>query len=411
MKKVKCLVIFFISIITLLIISNITKAAEITVSRDVYSNNGSMKFTFSGLTLDKTHEYEYGLTRTSAEKVSTWHLLTDYTENTAKLDISATTKDFREVINDVDTGYITIKDKTLDEIILKPYSVDLKIPFLKVTNYNIIPNGKNLDESNITITLRCVSNSVAYYQYEKITDEKVINKYKEIKASNGDITELERLLKTDTPSANWTPWEYWNGYDSSNGMNGFGYTQRNISAPDIGLYYMWVYFAGRDVKDIYGYILVDNLQPEIALESVSLPKTAKVELGETLTLTPTFNPTNATNKIVTWKSSDESVATVDNTGKITPKKVGSTIITITTEDGNKTASCTVTVTETSTNNGGGNNNNENGNATNNNDGKDDTTAPGRLPQTGAGIGMICSIVFVVIGSIIAYTKYKKYKGL
>lgn len=94
----------------------------------------------------------------------------------------------------------------------------------------------------------------------------------------------------------------------------------------------------------------------VAVVSISLPSTKTVELGKTITLQPTFNPTNATNKIVTWDSSDKTVATVDNAGKVTPKKVGSTIITVTTQDGNKKATCTVTVTDSLSNNPGSNEN-------------------------------------------------------
>jgi uncharacterized repeat protein (TIGR02543 family) len=54
-------------------------------------------------------------------------------------------------------------------------------------------------------------------------------------------------------------------------------------------------------------------------------------------------PSNATNKAVKWKSDNESVATVTN-GLVTAKAVGNTNITVTTEDGGFTATCTVTVT-------------------------------------------------------------------
>ena len=77
---------------------------------------------------------------------------------------------------------------------------------------------------------------------------------------------------------------------------------------------MWIYLAGNNTRNAYGYILVDNLKPEIALDSISLPSTKNVSLGETLTLIPTFSPANTTNKIVKWSSSDETVATVDNNG-------------------------------------------------------------------------------------------------
>ena len=77
---------------------------------------------------------------------------------------------------------------------------------------------------------------------------------------------------------------------------------------------------------------------------MTLDKTT-VELteGAETTLTATVNPSNATNRNVTWTSSDNAVATVAN-GKVTAVKVGTATITVKTEDGNKTATCTVTVT-------------------------------------------------------------------
>lgn len=425
MRKTKYLIMVFFLAFVFFLIPN-TSHAAVNVTRNIYSNNGSMKFNFTGLTLDTTHEYTYGLTKTKAAQVETWHLITEYTKTKATLDVMTTTKDLRQVINTVDTGYITIKDKTTDTIVLPPFAVDLKTPFLNVTNYTVIPNGKSLDESNIQIALRNASNSEAYYQYEKITDQSVITKYKEIKAQNGDFMKLQSMLKTAVPSSNWLTWGYWNGHDFSTGMNGFGYTQRNVSVPDTGLYYMWVYFSGNGLKNVYGYVLVDNLQPDISMESISLPKTATVALGKTLTLSPTFNPTNATNKIVTWSSSDETVAAIDNAGKITPKKLGSTIITVTTKDGNKKATCTVTVTKESTNNNQNGNtdntnkpdtpNNNNANNTSNTSNttttpQDNTTATGKLPQTGVSILLTCCIVALLLGSIVFYFQYKKLRKL
>ena len=81
----------------------------------------------------------------------------------------------------------------------------------------------------------------------------------------------------------------------------------------------------------------------IAVTGVSLGKTS-VELteGDETTLTATVNPDNATNKNVTWKSSDSSVASVSD-GKVTALKAGTATITVTTEDGGKTATCEVKV--------------------------------------------------------------------
>ena len=66
--------------------------------------------------------------------------------------------------------------------------------------------------------------------------------------------------------------------------------------------------------------------------------------GNTAQLTATVKPDNATNKNVTWESSNTSVATVDATGEVTAIGAGTATITVTTEDGNKTATCAVTVT-------------------------------------------------------------------
>lgn len=64
----------------------------------------------------------------------------------------------------------------------------------------------------------------------------------------------------------------------------------------------------------------------------------------TATLTAAVIPSNATNKNVTWSSSNEEVATVVN-GVVNALKPGNATITVTTADGNKTAQCAVTVTE------------------------------------------------------------------
>nr|MBS9768926.1 Ig domain-containing protein [Flavobacteriaceae bacterium] len=82
----------------------------------------------------------------------------------------------------------------------------------------------------------------------------------------------------------------------------------------------------------------------VAVVSVSLDKTtATITVDDKLQLTPTVAPNDATNKGVTWSSSDETVATVDENGKVTALKAGKTIITVNTKDGNKTATCEVTV--------------------------------------------------------------------
>ena len=67
--------------------------------------------------------------------------------------------------------------------------------------------------------------------------------------------------------------------------------------------------------------------------------------GATFTLRATVSPSNATDKSVTWTSSNANVASVDATGKVIAKAAGKATITAKTSNG-KTAVCTITVTET-----------------------------------------------------------------
>ena len=70
-----------------------------------------------------------------------------------------------------------------------------------------------------------------------------------------------------------------------------------------------------------------------AVESITLDKTEGIlNVGNTVTITATVAPEEATNPAVTWSSSDESVATVDETGKVTAVAVGNATITATSED-------------------------------------------------------------------------------
>ena len=83
----------------------------------------------------------------------------------------------------------------------------------------------------------------------------------------------------------------------------------------------------------------------VAVIDVMLDKTElTLEEEKTEQLTATVTPTNATNKKVTWSSDKPDIASVDATGKVTAHKVGEAVITVKTEDGGKTASCTVNVT-------------------------------------------------------------------
>lgn len=77
--------------------------------------------------------------------------------------------------------------------------------------------------------------------------------------------------------------------------------------------------------------------------SATMTKSTTMNVGATDKVKLTFAPTSVTNKRVVYTSSDESVATVDTTGKVTAVKAGTATITATTTDGSK-KSATVKVT-------------------------------------------------------------------
>lgn len=84
--------------------------------------------------------------------------------------------------------------------------------------------------------------------------------------------------------------------------------------------------------------------PVVDVTGVSLDKSElTLAVKGTYTLKATVAPADADNKSVTWKSSDGKIATVDKDGKVTAVAIGKATITVTTEDGGKTATCVVTV--------------------------------------------------------------------
>lgn len=82
----------------------------------------------------------------------------------------------------------------------------------------------------------------------------------------------------------------------------------------------------------------------VAVESVGLDKSeAQILMGATLQLVATITPVDATNNGLSWTSSNEAVATVSDNGLVAAVSEGETIITVTTADGGKTASCAISV--------------------------------------------------------------------
>ncbi len=91
---------------------------------------------------------------------------------------------------------------------------------------------------------------------------------------------------------------------------------------------------------------VDNTAPIPVVDVTGVdvtPDTAEILIPETITLTATITPSNATDHSGIWESGDETIATVDTNGVVTPIAVGEVTITFTTNDGGYSDTSVITV--------------------------------------------------------------------
>ncbi len=97
---------------------------------------------------------------------------------------------------------------------------------------------------------------------------------------------------------------------------------------------------------VLGFVGCDSAvdPPSVKVSAISVvPKALTLTVGETGTITAKVEPENAANKDVTWSSSDEDVATVDENGKVTAIGAGQATITVTTVDGEFTDTVQVAI--------------------------------------------------------------------
>ncbi len=416
-------------------ISNATDG--VTVKMEFVGLDATMNFEFSGLTLNKDNKkYEWGFTELKNDEITEWYDLADFTNNKANVIIDPKIDSIANIVNKSDRGFVTIREKG-SNIVMEPREVDLRIPLLELTDKPIINNGDKFSaDREKCISLKLNDTFNLSYQFEKVTDSNVINKYRELKnisANREDIVNsLEKIIKKTPSSSGWIDWNYQNGaYYHRDGR--YGYPIGEIKVNDDGLYYMWIKAYKSGLKTVYGVSLIDNLNTNVPLEGISLSSNYDIRVGDERKLDLEYKPTQASNREVTWESEDKSIATVYSEGRVKGIKAGSTKITAISKDGNKRATTVVNVTEKGNIYAGSSengkvvndsvNNKQNVNNTNQrgannketiisaND-KDNTTAKGRLPQTGESLIVISSLLVIGLATIFGIRIYNKnFRGI
>ena len=422
MKVIKILIMALLISALMFCISNSVNA--VSIERDFINNAGSINVKFSGLTLDPNNKrYEWGFTQLKNDEVKKWYDLTQFDNNKANIIIDVLIPEMRNIVLKSDIGFVTIREKSGNNI-TEPIEVDLKIPLLRFTNRSVLNNGEklNVDDKEVKVKLFDASANIEF-QYEKVTDEIVINKYKEIKNNNSSIYDIEKIIKKELPVDNWKKWEIGGGWMFDIDPPAGGYPERKINVNGEGLYYLWIKAYKKNSKVGYGLILVDNLGANVPLEGISLSSSYDIKVGEEKRLNIEYTPTQASNREVTWKSEDESIATVDKEGRVKGIKTGSVKIVATSKEGNKTATTIVNVIDKDNvyvQNENKNNANTNTNANINKDTdkkindvkKDNTTAKGRLPQTGESLIAVSAIFIIGLVMVVGIKIYNKnFKGI
>ena len=121
-------------------------------------------------------------------------------------------------------------------------------------------------------------------------------------------------------------------YNSTSGQTRFRFFKPSTSGNGAGT-------GSYHKLSLYKEAASDVLVTGVSVE----PTSVTLGVGATQQLTPTVLPSNATNKNVSYSSSAPSIASVSAGGLITANAAGNATITVTTQDGSKTATCAVTV--------------------------------------------------------------------
>lgn len=188
-----------------------------------------------------------------------------------------------------------------------------------------------------SVTIKCGSTNMAFTveQAAKPAETVAVNEVTlnktELSLTEGDSETLVATVKPDDATDKTVTWSTSDATIATVDNNG------KVTAVKEGAVTITAKAGGQ--KATCKVTIVTTIVP---VSSITLDKTSiEIKEGENAVLTATVGPENATYKTVTWKSSDESIATVDTNGKVSAIKTGVAIVSA--QAGSLTATCTVVV--------------------------------------------------------------------
>lgn len=443
----------------LLVVPNLV-SATVAYTREIPSNDGSITLNLTGLTLDENTAYSYALT-TKGAKPETWHTVTDFTNNTAKINLSASTKDIVNVLKVTDKGSLYIKNNSDNSYVVNALEVNLKLPYLQGSPYIKTDHEYNLASAflygSIGNNYVFVGADHTYTNVQKITDSTFIQKFLDVKNNNKSITSLESSLPA-VPTI---------GFSTNRTVE---YKSKNND----GLYIIWVKRTGDNCKDVYSAVIHDGLPeattvsqyikdanaPKVKEIKVISPNSGTYKTSQTVKIRVIFDEKVTGTSVPTLKvkfgeSAERSItngtikddyieysyniqagdngqlATVSLTGGAVKNASGiDAELSCPIISGNTIKANTEGTENNNTDNQDKNNdntnkddnkqdsntdnkqdNNNSNNNQNNNSSKDDTVAGGKIPQTGTTITLGALIVSILGIGIVAFKKYNNLRDI
>lgn len=262
MKKNKTMILLFIIFAFILLITTKVNAAEtfsaengIVATKVVEGFNGNVEFNFTNITLSSEGNYEWAVGTTSSDAdITKWYPLGDFSEanKTARINLVVSDRDILKILKTTNTAYLYIKDTKADTLIINALKVDLTLPpyhafdlYEWLHDYYIIGGNLSSVEQWNGATYNIKN---AYYKFEKVTDQNLINQYNQAIDNKTSIEDIFSISASDIEKL--TDWQTCTT-DSSIYPN--TKIEKGKLPADDGLYILYIKAKDTDSKMLYGY--------------------------------------------------------------------------------------------------------------------------------------------------------------